>query len=128
MKSKVPIIIGIGFAVYTVFVAIAVTNYEPTIADMDWEDRQAHNQGALTQLSLGQHIETVRSKLGAADFSEAKTSDDKKMLVLFYRTHHGKSDGKTTKDECTPLLFVDDHLVAWGPDTYKQYLDAKLTI
>ncbi|WP_133406045.1 DUF3192 domain-containing protein [Parashewanella tropica] len=128
MKSKVPLIVGIGFAVYTVFVAVAMTNYEPKISDMDWEDRQAHNQHALTQLSLGQHIELVRSKLGTADFSEAKVSDGKKMLVLFYRTHKGKSDGKTTRDECTPLLFVNDHLAAWGTDTFQQYLDAELTI
>ncbi|HAY95719.1 DUF3192 domain-containing protein, partial [Shewanella sp.] len=62
--------------------------------------------------------------LGKADFSEAKAVKETKLQVLFYRTHHEKSDGVTTKEECTPLIFENDQLIAWGQDTYKQYLDA----
>ncbi|MBM7070997.1 DUF3192 domain-containing protein [Shewanella sp. 202IG2-18] len=35
---------------------------------------------------------------------------------------------KPSKDECTPLLFINDKLVAWGEDTYQQYLDSEVTL
>ncbi|MGB0893865.1 MAG: DUF3192 domain-containing protein [Parashewanella sp.] len=128
MNSKAPVIIGSVFVSYLIFAAIFMYFYQPSVTDMDWEERQTYNQKFLTQLSLGQEIELVRSKFGAADFSEAKTSHNKQIVVLFYRTHHTKGDGKTTRDECTPLLFIDNKLVAWGTDTYQQYLEAPVTI
>ncbi|MCZ4337564.1 DUF3192 domain-containing protein [Shewanella colwelliana] len=126
MKSKVPVIIGSIFAAYLAFVAVVVLVYEPTPDDMDWEDRQSYNNAKLTELSLGQPLSEVKQLLGKADFSEAKTSSNQTLQVLFYRTHHSKSDGETTRDECTPLLFKDDKLVAWGQDTYQQYLSASI--
>ncbi len=128
MNSKAPVVIGFVFVSYLIFVGVTIFFHEPTVEDMDWEDRQQFNQQNLTQLNLGQTIDSVRVALGSANFSEAKTSNDKQMLVLFYRTHHKKGDGKTTKDECTPLLFIDNKLVAWGEDTYQQYLSAEITI
>lgn len=122
MKSKVSIIIGSIFAAYVAFVAVVVLVYEPTPDDMHWEDRQVYNQQKLNELNLGQHINEVRQLLGKADFSEAKSVKDTKLQVLFYRTHHHKSDGITTKEECTPLIFENEKLIAWGIDTYKQYL------
>lgn len=126
MKSKVPVIIGTIFAAYIAFVAVVVLVYEPTPDDMGWEDRQAYNQQKLTELTLGQSLDAVKTLLGKADFSEAKVSDNANLLVLFYRTHHEKSDGVTTKEECTPLLFKDQQLIAWGDDTYQQYLSASI--
>ncbi|MCL1077911.1 DUF3192 domain-containing protein [Parashewanella spongiae] len=128
MKSKAPVVIGVVFTIYVIFVAITMMFYEPKIEDMDWEDRQSFNQQNLTHLNLGQHIDSIRARFGAADFSEAKHSNGKPMHVLFYRTHKGKSDGKTTKDECTPLLFIDNKLVAWGTDTYQQYIESEITL
>ncbi|QYJ74221.1 DUF3192 domain-containing protein [Shewanella sp. FJAT-52076] len=123
MKSKAPVVIGSVFAAYLAFVAVVAIGYEPTPENMDWEDRQVYNNKALAELVIGQDIGSVRQLLGAPDFSEAKSIKDSALQVLFYRTHHEKSDGVTTKDECTPLLFKDNLLVAWGSDTYKQYLD-----
>ncbi|SQH75815.1 conserved protein of unknown function [Shewanella benthica] len=40
--------------------------------------------------------------------------------------YHAQSDGITTRDECTPLLFRDQKLIAWGSDTYDQYLAASI--
>lgn len=126
MKSKVPVIIGSIFAAYLAFVAVVVLVYEPTPDDMDWEDRQAYNNAKLTELSIGQPIEQIKTLLGKADFSEAKSSNNDTLQVLFYRTHHSKSDGETTRDECTPLLFKNNKLIAWGQDTYQQYLDSPI--
>ena len=124
MKSKVSVIIGSIFAAYVAFVAVVVLVYEPTPDDMSWEDRQSYNSQKMNELALGQNIVSVKQLLGKADFSEAKAVKETKLQVLFYRTHHQKSDGITTKEECTPLIFKNNKLMAWGGDTYKQYLDA----
>lgn len=122
MKSKVPVIIGTLFAAYVAFVLVVVLVYEPRPEDMDWQDRQAYNNAKLSELTLGQPLDTVTLVLGKADFSEAKTVEQDSLQVLFYRTHHSQSDGETTRDECTPLLFKNNKLIAWGQDTYQQYL------
>ncbi|QYK00436.1 DUF3192 domain-containing protein [Shewanella psychrotolerans] len=122
MKSKAPVIIGSVFAAYLAFVAVVVLVYEPTPDSMDWEDRQAYNKAKLTEITLGTPVDEVKTLLGRADFSEAKTINNDTLQVLFYRTHHIKSDGETTRDECTPLLFKNNKLIAWGQDTYQQYL------
>ena len=93
---------------------------------MDWEDRQAYNKAKLTEITLGIPVDQVKTLLGKADFSEAKTINNDTLQVLFYRTHHSKSDGETTRDECTPLLFKNNKLIAWGQDTYQQYLAAAI--
>lgn len=122
MKSKIPVVIGTLFLAYIAFVAVVVLVYKPNPEDMSWEDRQIYNQGKLTELKLGQSGESVLALMGRPDFSEAKLSQGQTLNILFYRTHQTKSDGITTKDECTPLLFRNDQLVAWGDDTYQQYL------
>ncbi|MBT1443239.1 DUF3192 domain-containing protein [Shewanella sp. JM162201] len=122
MSSKAPVVIGSVFAAYLAFVGVVAIGYEPTPDDMDWEDRQVFNNKALAELAIGQDLVSVKSLLGSPDFSEAKSIKDSAMQVLFYRTHHEKSDGVTTKDECTPLIFKNNQLIAWGSDTYKQYL------
>ncbi|MGL6123499.1 MAG: DUF3192 domain-containing protein [Shewanella sp.] len=124
MKSKASVIIGSIFAAYVGFVAVVALVYEPTPDEMEWEDRQVYNSQKLNDLNLGQDISEVKTLFGKADFSEAKSLKDAQLQILFYRTHHNKSDSITTKDECTPLMFKDNKLVAWGDDTYRQYLEA----
>jgi len=127
MKSKLPVIIGSIFAAYLAFVAVVVLVYEPTVDEMDWEDRQAYINGKLTEISIGQSITQIKSMMGKADFSEAKMVNESTLQVLFYRTHHKKSDGETTRDECTPLLFRDQKLIAWGEASYQEYLSRNST-
>ncbi|NRB24951.1 DUF3192 domain-containing protein [Shewanella sp.] len=126
MKSKVPIIIGSIFAAYTAFVTVVVLVYEPSPDEMHWEDRQVYNNSQLTDITIGQSLSDIKLLMGKADFSEAKITGDVALQVLFYRTHHAQSDGVTTRDECTPLLFKDQKLIAWGSDTYDQYLAANI--
>ncbi|WP_372872302.1 DUF3192 domain-containing protein [Shewanella sp.] len=127
MKGKAPVVIGSVFAGYLAFVGVVAIGYEPTPDEMDWEDRQLFNSKVLAGLEIGQDMNQVRQMMGSPDFSEAKTVKDGALQVLFYRTHHVKGDGKTTRNECTPLLFRDNQLIAWGTDTYKQYLDPEPT-
>jgi hypothetical protein len=126
MKSRIPVIIGSIFAAYIAFVAVIMMSYDPTPDEMDWEDRQAYNRAKMTEITIGQSIDEVKNMFGKADFSEAKISNEQNLQILFYRTQHKESDGETTKEECTPLLFKQGLLVAWGEDTYQQYLTSQI--
>lgn len=80
----------------------------------DWEDRQTRNERIVRDLDLGTDITEIEKRLGTADFVEAFQRNGATYTVLYYRTHRTKGDGKTTRDETTPLVFVDGGLVGWG--------------
>jgi len=84
--------------------------------DNDWEKTQQDNRELISDLSLNSSISSVRLKLGAPNFSEAFTHSNDEFRVLYYRTQHRHSDGDTTKDETTPLVFKNDMLIGWGND------------
>ncbi|KFZ37187.1 membrane protein [Shewanella mangrovi] len=126
MKSKIPVIIGAIFLSYLAFVSVIMLVYEPSPEDMDWEDRQAYNRGKIGELYIGEQLTEVQKAMGNADFSEAKLANGKQLRVLFYQTQRKVADGQLTRDECTPLLFIDQQLVAWGEDTYQQYLSPSI--
>ncbi|BDM65221.1 DUF3192 domain-containing protein [Shewanella sp. NFH-SH190041] len=119
---KAPIFIAALAGAYLLFVAIVVLNYEAGPEDLDWDKREIHNLQVISALHLGQEKHQVVKLLGNADFSEAKPGVQGDMVVLFYRTRRAHADGQTTRDECTPLLFQNNRLIAWGHDTYQQYL------
>lgn len=88
-----------------------------------WEKVQHKNRNNLTQLSLGMTKDQVMIIMGNADFSEAYIQNgdvNKEVIVLFYRTQHTHSDGKTTKDECTPIVISNNALVGWGETAYSK--------
>lgn len=72
---------------------------------------EKHNRALIADLSIGTDINTVRQQLGIADFDDRLADGHR---ILYYRTQHQHNDGDTTRDECTPLIFVDQKLVAWG--------------
>lgn len=85
----------------------------------DWEDeawfsRQNRNAEKIEQLELGVSESSVTSDFGDADFVESFTRTGEDFRVLYYRTRHSDHDGTTTKNETTPLVFVDGTLVGWG--------------
>ncbi|MCU8037492.1 DUF3192 domain-containing protein [Shewanella oncorhynchi] len=90
-----------------------------------WEKVQDKNRTNLTKLSLGMPKDQVMILMGTADFSEAYIQQsaqqgeaNKEVLVLFYRTLRNNGDGKTTKDECTPIVLSNNALVGWGETAY----------
>ncbi|QYJ77831.1 DUF3192 domain-containing protein [Shewanella acanthi] len=92
-----------------------------------WEKTQEKNRNNLVKLSLGMSKDQVMTLMGTADFSEAyiqkgqaMAEADKEVLVLFYRTQHSRSDNKTTKDECTPIVLSNNALVGWGETAYSK--------
>ncbi len=85
-----------------------------------WEAVQEENRAHLAKLNLGMTKDQVELLMGNADFSEAYIQDDKEVHVLFYRTQRVKGDGKTTKDECTPVVISNNQLVGWGETAYSK--------
>ena len=84
----------------------------------DWREEQRINSEMISQLEMGMGRNTVVGKLGTPADSEAFDSNGAEMRVLFYRTRHRHSDGVTTRDETTPLVFENDVLIGWGQGVY----------
>lgn len=124
MNKKVISRIFIALAAYGVFVALVVSFYDDSPANMQWEDREAYNRQFISKLKLGVFtFDQAIEKLGSPDITEAKKSKENNYQVLFYRTQHVKSDGITTQDECTYLLFVDNYLVEYAKGQHYKGLD-----
>ncbi|MUH71742.1 DUF3192 domain-containing protein [Psychrosphaera haliotis] len=123
MSKKVVKYSLIGFGLYAVLAAGVLTFYEDNPDQMRWDDRQAYNKKYINELSIDEPIfkERIIQSLGSPDITEAKILNGETFQVMFYRTKHEKSDGITTKDECTPLLFKDGKLIAWGISAFEQF-------
>jgi hypothetical protein len=79
-----------------------------------WKNRQDKNLRYINRLDLGTAMNVVEAELGAADFSDSFQRNGEVFHVIYYRTQHMDSDGKTSKDETTPLVFIEKSLVGWG--------------
>lgn len=96
--------------------------YRSSSSHMDWQDIENKNREHIASLNLDSPSGAIKSALGAPDFNEVFSSDLGKIQVLYYRTQRTKDDGITTKDECTPLVFVDDALQGWGESALQRVL------
>ena len=85
----------------------------------NWQEIQHTNREAISQLQLGSTTQAVKDKLGSPTDSEAFMKGDSEIRVLFYRTTHKHSDGETSRDETTPLVFENDSLIGWGNTVYE---------
>jgi hypothetical protein len=79
-----------------------------------WQGRQDRALKMINDLDLGRDLVSIESEFGEPDFTDSFMRNGEAIRVLHYRTHHSHSDGKTTRDETTPLVFIDDQLVGWG--------------
>ncbi|GLX79975.1 DUF3192 domain-containing protein [Thalassotalea insulae] len=128
MNKKVVSRILLALAAYGVFVLLVVNFYDDSPANMKWEDREAYNRQFINSLELGKFtFEQALEKLGSPDITEAKLVDNNHFQALFYRTHHVKSDGITTQEECSYLLFVNNELVEYAKAEHYKGLDDAIT-
>ena len=65
----------------------------------------------------------MEERLGEPDLVESFLRDGEEFVVLRYRTHRQRGDGETTRDETTPVVFVDGNVVGWG-DSAIEYATA----
>lgn len=124
MKSKVIPVIVISVAIYFAFSTCVIWLLQDDQSQMTWDDRQAFNNKFIERLKIGADKSYVIEELGPPDLTEAKQIEQSSWQVMLYRTHHQKSDGFTTADECTVLLFADEQLVATGDSAYQQFKEA----
>jgi len=122
MNNKIAVRIGMGVALYELFVAAVLFFYPDKPQDMDWQDREEYNKVQIAKLELGQTKSAILELLGSPDITEAKRIGDYELQVMFYRTQHRQADGITTEDECTPLLFENNLLIEWGESAYQRYI------
>lgn len=115
MNKKVITRIFLALAAYGIFVILVMSFYDDSPDKMQWEDREAYNRQFIAKLQLEQFtFEQALNELGSPDITEARKVDSDKFQVMFYRTQHVKSDGITTQDECTFLLFINGVLKEIG--------------
>ncbi len=100
---------------------VAIHDDELRRSDHDWQRKQHENREEISNLSLGSSLESVKTRLGKPDDSEGYQKNGKQIVVLYYRTRHTHEDGKTTRDETTPLVFADDALIGWGDKVLSNY-------
>lgn len=123
MQNKVVKLIIAGVLAYAAFVFLVIQFYPDKPENMDWKDREEYNKVQITKLKLGSTREEVLALLGSPDITEAKMLSENTIQVMFYRTQHVRADGLTTLDECTPLLFKNEKLIAWGEGAYQSFLN-----
>jgi hypothetical protein len=122
VNKKIIAIILVALGAYGIFVTLVVNFYDDSPANMQWEDREAYNQQFITKLELEKfNFNSAIEQLGSPDITEAKIVNESRYQVSFYRTQHVKSDGITTQDECTALLFTNGILTAIGKTAYQQF-------
>lgn len=79
-----------------------------------WQTKHKNNREAISELKMDSSYQSVLTTLKTPNFTELLKKGDDVYQVLFYATHSIHSDGKMTKDECTPLVFKNDKLVGIG--------------
>ena len=122
MTKKVISRIIIALAIYGIFAALVINFYDDNPSNMQWEEREDYNRHFISKVQLNKfNFEEALEELGSPDITEAKRINNDNYQVMFYRTHHVKSDGITTQEECTALLFKNNLLVSTGKTAYEQY-------
>ncbi|ATD07505.1 hypothetical protein CBQ28_10415 [Pseudoalteromonas sp. GCY] len=86
----------------------------------NWEHKQRKNREKIANLEMGASYSSVKDMFTTPDFSELVSKDGDNYQVLYYATNSKHSDGKVTKDECTPLVFKNNQLVGFGDNALKQ--------
>jgi len=94
--------------------------FDRDYSSRDWAEVERNNRETIAGLSIGEGYEAIKGRLGQAAFSESFKRGDSLYHVLYYRTHRVHSDGETTKDETTPLVFIDKQLIGWGEEALSQ--------
>ena len=74
-----------------------------------WGTRQKQNARLIANLAQDTTPQQAIAALGAPQFRDTYANN---IEVLYYRTNHEHSDSYTTRDETTPLVYIDGKLVS----------------
>lgn len=90
------------------------------VTKSSWQKEYKETRNKIANLAIGEQYSSVIEQFGTPNFSESFKKEETDIRVLFYATHSLHSDGKASKDECTPLVFKNGVLQGWGEASYKQ--------
>ena len=119
---KLPLIVALA-ALPVLSGCVINVNSDEWEEEENWRTQQSRNERMIAGFELGISRASVEADLGDADFVDAFERDGETINVLFYRTHHRHSDGKTTRDETTPLIFRDGRLSGYGQSALEFMVD-----
>ncbi|NOU52621.1 DUF3192 domain-containing protein [Pseudoalteromonas sp. JBTF-M23] len=88
----------------------------------NWERTFQDNRKKIAQLSLGTNYQSVLDSFDTPEFTELVKKGENVYQVLYFATNSKHSDGKITKDECTPLVFKDAKLIGFGESAMAEIL------
>ncbi|MGM0526703.1 MAG: DUF3192 domain-containing protein [Pseudomonadota bacterium] len=94
-------------------VVVTESGWEKGESQYDGHKQERENRDQIAALPMELSVSEVKQRLGTPDFSD-RWQQEQDYQVLYYRTHRTKADGMTTRDECTPLVFVDGELTGSG--------------
>jgi hypothetical protein len=122
-RYRRPLWFALGFMIYGITMYGLMRFYKDDPTQMLWDDREAYNARYIQRLDRHHGVTQpqVIAYLGGPDITEARRLNDRVYQILWYRTHRDIADGITTAQECTALLFIDQQLVAIGPDALLRY-------
>ena len=63
--------------------------------DEQWEQSQKRNERYIDSIKLGARIGAIHADLGEPDYRDSFQRNGDTFEVLYYRTQHRHSDGKT---------------------------------
>jgi len=87
-----------------------------------WQSLHRKNRKTISNLELGDDYNQVLGLFNTPDFTELVKKDENVFKVIYFATNSKHSDGKTTKDECTPLVFENNKLIGFGETALQQLL------
>lgn len=85
-----------------------------------WQHQQKQNREKISELEVGADFNAVKEQFKTPNFTELVSKDGDSYQVLYYATNSKHSDGKVTKDECTPLVFKNQKLIGYGDNALTQ--------
>lgn len=116
MKKGI-LVVGLSSVLFLSGCVIAIDDdydYDNDHNNASWAELEEDNREKISSLGVGASINSVRRTMGTPDFDELLVKNDQEHRILFYRTQRIKGDGATTKDECTPIIFLNGELVGFG--------------
>jgi hypothetical protein len=115
-----------AICLYPLLTWLVLNFYPDDPSHMQWNDREAFNRKYIAQLSQQPEADRqqVINRLGGPDITEAVKVQQDIYQLMYYRTRRAISDGITTKDECSPLLFKNQRLIAIEAQAIEQYQQA----
>lgn len=123
MNKRMGWLLALAILCYPATTWLVLNFYPDDPSKMLWSDREAFNRKYISQLTVTNHVlqADLISKLGGPDITQAEHIATDTYQLMYYRTKRAISDGITTTDECTALLFKNQRLIAVDAEAVTLY-------